>query len=275
MKLSKSSRPIKDKVFVCIAEHKYDTHTSYQVEYTGKGEGGSSSYQIYDKALSRAVSLAKKLKVKTIHHIEDNKTPKNLFTQTEKSNNKSNNKSIMKKVTKFQSISQTSKLTKATIIGIYNDLLERSNKTSATTNEDETNELKQQIVDSVQVIEELDFKLDDTQGQIKFLTEENEELKAKIKELEANHNPNQVDLEEAIEEATEVVEEPKLNIKIVPYSERSFAIVGDDAKKFLDVIKTDLRGRFNKWLKDKDNNEFTGWICSVKYLDKAKETFNL
>lgn len=63
-------------------------------------------------------------------------------------------------------------------------------------------------------------------------------------------------------------------IRIVAYSEKSFAIFGD-TKPIKDELKA-LGGKFNPNLTDPDNGErVAGWIFSVKKYDQVMTTLNI
>jgi hypothetical protein len=67
---------------------------------------------------------------------------------------------------------------------------------------------------------------------------------------------------------------PTLNIELVKYSDRAYALFGDDTKKIKDQL-INLGCRYNKFLTDPSTgNKRAGWICSLGKVDKIKEIIN-
>ena len=74
-----------------------------------------------------------------------------------------------------------------------------------------------------------------------------------------------------IKPITNFEESPKLNIELVKYSDRAYALFGDDTKKIKDQL-LNLGCKYNKFLTDPSTgNKKPGWICSIGKLDKIKE----
>ena len=66
----------------------------------------------------------------------------------------------------------------------------------------------------------------------------------------------------------------KLDIKIVKYSDRSYAIFGVDTKKIKEELK-EIGCRYNKFLTDPDTgNKKPGWVCSISKIEKLKKLIN-
>lgn len=67
---------------------------------------------------------------------------------------------------------------------------------------------------------------------------------------------------------------PTLNIELVKYSDRAYALFGDDTKKIKDQL-LNLGCKYNKFLTDPSTgNKRAGWICSLGKVDKIKEIIN-
>ena len=90
---------------------------------------------------------------------------------------------------------------------------------------------------------------------IEALQKENAELKAQIKESKDNLDAM-----------------PELNIEIVDYSAKAFAIFGSDTKQFKEEIKDKLFGMFNSKLK-RDGQTVAGWIVSKRYEKELRTLF--
>lgn len=59
------------------------------------------------------------------------------------------------------------------------------------------------------------------------------------------------------------------NIRVINYSEKSFAILGEGTKVIKDNLKS-LGGKFNRNLTDPETGEkIAGWIFSIKRYDSV------
>ena len=68
-----------------------------------------------------------------------------------------------------------------------------------------------------------------------------------------------------------IKKEAKTDIELVKYSDRAYAIFGDDTKKIKDELYN-LGCKYNRFLTDPTSGEKrAGWICSIGKLDKVKE----
>jgi len=67
--------------------------------------------------------------------------------------------------------------------------------------------------------------------------------------------------------------EAQAAIRIIEYSEKSIAVVGD-TKPIKEQLKS-MNGKFNKFLKDENGERFAGWVFSKKRTDQVKQTLNL
>jgi hypothetical protein len=61
-------------------------------------------------------------------------------------------------------------------------------------------------------------------------------------------------------------------ITLVKYSDKAIALFGSETKEIKEEIKA-IGGRFNRWLKDPDDEEAktAGWIISIKKYDEVLE----
>ena len=87
------------------------------------------------------------------------------------------------------------------------------------------------------------------------------------KQLNGEKLESRSTIENTFKDVVKVEEVKKLNIQLVEYSDRSFAVVGD-TKDIKDKLK-ELSGHFNKFL-----NCGAGWIFSNKKRDDVEMFIN-
>ena len=87
------------------------------------------------------------------------------------------------------------------------------------------------------------------------------------------HKPEKIKPElKHIKPISKFKEEPKnKDIELVKYSDRSYALFGEDTKKIKDELNI-LGCKYNRFLTDPTTGQKrAGWICSIGKLDKVKE----
>lgn len=72
------------------------------------------------------------------------------------------------------------------------------------------------------------------------------------------------------EQEVEFTSENLMNVQLIDYSEKAFALIGKDTKRLKNLIK-EAGGNYNRYLKVNDEKQ-PGWIFSIK---KSKETYEL
>jgi len=103
-----------------------------------------------------------------------------------------------------------------------------------------------------------DDSLQKLQQQIAELRKENEQLQKENKELK---------------ESTDKLVAPELpKIEIVDYSLKAIALFGEETRKFKEIIKNELYGKFVPKL-TKDGKKCAGWIVSKRYESEVKRLF--
>jgi len=97
--------------------------------------------------------------------------------------------------------------------------------------------------------------------------------KMSISDLLSMHKPEKIKPElKHIKPISKFKEEPKnKDIELVKYSDRSYALFGEDTKKIKDELNI-LGCKYNRFLTDPTTGQKrAGWICSIGKLDKVKE----
>jgi len=103
-----------------------------------------------------------------------------------------------------------------------------------------------------------------------FWTDE-EGNKMNLTDLIKIHKPEKVKKEMTHIKSIDTFEEPKKDIEIVKYSDRSYAIFGDDTKSIKNELSA-LGCKYNRFLTDpKTTKKRAGWICALNKIDKIRE----
>jgi len=102
--------------------------------------------------------------------------------------------------------------------------------------------------------------------------EDEEGNKMSLTELIKMHKPEKVKKEMKHIKSIDTFDEPiKKDIEIVKYSDRSYAIFGNDTKEIKDQLMN-FGCRYNKFLTDPRTTEKRpGWICSINKIDRVRE----
>lgn len=160
----------------------------------------------------------------------------------------------------------------------YEEELEKLNNQIEKLQQLNNNEYKNNNMKTIQEWEQIVIKdvrrnkstKSDLIEQIAMLQQRCEEYYKENKELREQEEQTQMIVEQT---PVDIKVVKKINIDLVEYNEKSFALFGEQTKEYKETIKTKLKGRFNPRLR-RNGEAVPGWIISNKYLDVAKELFN-